>query len=125
MKSILMLLILCLLHFNCIAQDDLYYTPAKKALQGDTTSIDQSVVIKYNLGKYYKERQVAWAFYGSSILLSGVGMIFLDQELEASKYFFIASAASAIISTTIFFDSDKWLNKAYLGVYPTGLRITF
>jgi len=124
MKKIIILFLLAL-NIQAFSQDALYYTPVKKYSPRDTAAIDQSVVIKYNLGKYFKERQTAWSFTASSVMLSGIGVVFMQSESDISKYLFIGAAISGFTSTVLFYDSEKWLNRASLGIYPGGLRITF
>lgn len=124
MKRIIIFFLLAV-NIQAFSQDDLYYSPAKRSIQRDTAAIDQNIAIRYNLGKYYKERQTAWAFTASSVMLSGIGVVFMQNESGISKYLFIGAAISGVTSTVLFYDSEKWLSRASLGIYPGGLRITF
>jgi hypothetical protein len=124
MRIIIGLLVLFLTMCNISAQDDLYFSP--KSQRRDTLSYSTEIsALRYNIGKYHKERQIAWTFAGTAALFSGIGIATTDYSTELAKYMFIASAISSTASIIVFFDSDKWLKKASLGVYPGGVRIKF
>ncbi|HUU99466.1 MAG TPA: hypothetical protein VMW32_00750 [Bacteroidales bacterium] len=124
MKKIILLFLLTTIMMPCIAQDDLYYIPKKQKLDTLTYSSEISS-LRYNIRKYHNERQIAWTLAGTGALISGLGVATTEYSPEMSKYLFLISAISGTASVIVFFDSDKWLKRASMGIYPGGIRIKF
>jgi len=82
-------------------------------------------VIQYNLGKFYKERQIASGFAVGSLSLICLSYPLLKIDGDLGTYSIIGAGITGLASTIIFLDAGKWLKRATVKVSPGGIKVFF